>query len=357
MKKIILFGLISVLMIVFELICVNSCSPGQPSSSTNSSSSTSVFVQPVFTLIGSWSGPNQEFIDSVYVDADDTIYAVAKYDGLFILTNPGPVKAGKFQTNYYPVNDVVVNTINSKKYAFAALGVYNQNSGIIVLNVNDPTNIIVTNALINPNLSCNAILDFIGSAGAPVYNVYTADDNKGFQDYNVNFTTAATALGTAMISTHPAVDIALSSDNSEVFLAAKTAGIFVVNITTGSTIFQINNYPISSIQALSVSGNNLAAVDSLNGILIYDVASYPKLKANYSTPGEAYDVVMNGNDIYIADGSYGILKVSWTPPSTFSLDRVYQDGAVYYKLYYSSSTGYLYAACGKSGIRILMETN
>ncbi len=92
----------------------------------------------------------------------------------------------------------------------------------------------------------------------------------------------------------------------------------------------------------------------MSGVLLYDISKPSKTVpiGNYDTPGDSYDIFLVSNEINIADGINGVLKVKWNPPDTFTLLKQYHDGLIAYKVY-NSPSGNIYAVFGKDGIKIL----
>lgn len=340
MKKTFSFLILALGITVYLMTSVSSC--GVSTGTTNSVSN--------FTAVSSWTGSLGEVISSVTVDGTN-IYAAAGPDGLYIF-NTGLTYLGKFSTNVYPIKDVVVKTYSGSKFAVVANGLYNSKGGTMMIYVGDLTNLYATNLSEYSGRSPNAL-----AVNDDVTNIYTADQFVGFQTYTNGWNIASLTNKVATLSS-PGNDIAYSG--TKVYVAAKTGGVYVIDYTANNSVLANITTTLFIANAVAVSGSGdgtlLAVGDSLGLVLFNmdtpDSPSKPRYLCGYY--GSAvYDVAINGSEIYIALGTGGVAKLKFTPPSTLALEKQYSDGAAYYKIFYNSSTGYVYAACGKDGVRIL----
>jgi hypothetical protein len=351
MKKIIMFFTGAVIFLFYMLAQFSSCAQAPKASDTNSSGAS----VPSFTLVTNWKSPNVS-IKSVFQN-NANIYAVS-YSELIVFDD-SMSQLGTFPATN--INDLVIGG-SGPVYAYMALGTYQGSGGVFMADVTEPTNIYQTNLYKDANRSGNALA--VNSTGTIVY---TADDKQGYQKYAVDLTTpqfnvlVQYALNgvSPNDSAYPGVDICVDSGGTYAYVAAKEGGVFVIKIGTG-VVAQITA-PLTIANAVALNGNYLAVADLIGGIFIFSIGppnspDMPNLIGNYKTGGTAYDVAMDGNDLYIADGLNGVLKVTKTPPpnTTFTLEKQYKDGSVAYKVFYSALyTGNVYAALGKDGIVVL----
>lgn len=342
MKKIIAYHIALIIIVMGFGLGMNSCALSTGSTTNNVTN---------FTLVASWTGSVGEVINSVYAEGTN-IYAAAGSDGLYIF-NSGLTYLTKFSTNSLIIKDVVVKTCFSVKYAFLAYGLSDGMGGTAMVSVNDLTNFIVTNACSFSNRSPNAIV-----VNDDLTNIYSADQCIGFENYTNGWNSGATSTNKFTILNAPGADIAVSG--ARTYLAAKTSGVYVLDHTVNSGILANVNSTLNIANAVAVSGGGngtLLAVGDNLGLIVFNMDSpdspiTPRyLGGYYGTP--VYDIAIDGNDFYLALGTAGIVKLTRTPPATFTLMKQYSDGAAYYKIFYFSTTGNLYAAAGKDGIRIL----
>lgn len=304
-----------------------------------------------FTVIATWTGGMGEVISSVYAEGTN-IYAAAGSDGLYIF-NSSLSYLAKFSSNDVIFKDVVVKTCFSTKYAFVAHGLSTGNGGTMMVSVNDLTNFIVTNVCAFSGYNPNVI-----AVNDDLTNIYTADQFLGFQGYTNAWNSGATRTNKFTLLTTPGADIAVSG--ARTYIAAKTGGVYVIDHTVNNSILANISSTLLIANAVAVSGGGngtLLAVGDYLGLIVYnmdtpDAPNKPRyLGGYYGSP--VYDVAIDGNDFYLALGTAGIVKLTRTPPATFTLMKQYNDGAAYYRIFYFSSTGYIYAAAGKDGIRVL----
>ncbi len=301
-----------------------------------------------FTSIAGWTGSLGQTVHSVVADGTN-IFAAAGPDGLLIFSS-GLVYMNAFKTNN-PALDVVIRTVSGSKYALVANGIYNGKGGTMAINVSDLTNLQLTNYSEYPNLNPVSIV-----ADSVATNYYTADTLAGYLTFTNSWDTLANQTNRRISLGAGGCDIALSG--AKIYVAAKTGGVSIVDhvlntisANISATLLQANAVAVTG----SGDGTLLAVGDSL-GLVIYALddpdPSSPRYLGGYYC-GTVYDVAVNGNDFYLALGKSGVLKITRTPPSTFTLVKKTSDGVGYYRLFYNSSTGYLYAACGIDGIRVL----
>lgn len=306
---------------------------------------------PSFVLLTNWSGTNGQVVKAITADVSN-IYAACGYDGLLIFRISDMSNLGSFSTNQ-PVNDAVLKVISTNKYVLIPLGSYNGMGGVMTLNVNDPSNLTVAHFYEEANKNPVAV-DYMFTRNG--LKMVTADDFRGFQSYLIDWNNATvTPENPVPLGARAASDIAVAGN--KVFIAAKEEGVFVIDTATGKIVAHMKP-SLSLANSVFISGKTLLVADKMNGIMLYDIGnpSQPKLLADYDTPGDADDAWLVGDMIYIADGINGVLKVKWTPPEKFTLQKIYTDGSIAYQLFVAQDKK-VYVACGSAGLKVLMETN
>ena len=342
MKKIIAYHIALVSLALGLGLGMNSCALST-GSTTNSVTN--------FTVVASWTGSLGEVISSVYAEGTN-IYAAAGSDGLYIFSS-GLSYLAKFSTNLYPsIKDVVVKNYASSKFAVVANGFNNGKGGVMTINVTDLTNMYYTNANEYTGLTPNAIV-----VKDDMTNIFTADQTYGFQTYTNSWSVIS---GTNKRTVLPVSGADITVSGTKAYVAAKTSGAYVIDFANNDGIMANVNSTLSFANAVAVSGSGdgtLLAVGDILGLVVFNMDSpdspaFPRyLGGYYGTP--VYDVAIDGNDFYLALGTAGVVKLTRTPPATFTLMKRYCDGAAYYRIFYFSTTGNLYAAAGKDGIRVL----
>ncbi len=306
--------------------------------------------------VGSYVGT--EDIASFFV-LGDYLYAAAKYDGLivFSVTNPSniiKVPNATFTKGNFPINDVYVKTSGNSNYAFIALGNEGGNGGFAVLDVTAVTNIFEVGSVVN--LAGYNPSRLVLNADNTI--AYVADYNKGFfkVDTDVATTFATPALDTTLSLGSPAVGLVF--DGTYSYIAAKSAGVFVVTpgaLTVASTVNAQINTSISFANAVAYSTTTLVIADRMSGLLVYNISApnKPKYRGSYDTPGDAFDVVIDGTDVFVADGSNGVLWLDINNPVSPTLRAsATESAAIAYRVFYNSgTTPYIYASFGPRGLR------
>lgn len=306
---------------------------------------------PRFALLTNWAGTNGQTVKALTADATN-VYAAAGYDGLLVIRISDMSNIASFATNQ-PVNDVVLKMISTNRYAFIPLGTFNGYGGFLSLNITDLSNIYATHMYLEPTRNATAIDYVLARNGV---RVVTADDFQGYQPYLVEWGGGTVTpekpvpLGAKAVS-----DIFVYG--TVAYVAAKDEGVFIID-TLGGRILSHIKPALSLANSVYVEGRILLVADKMNGIMIYDIGNptSPQLLGDYDTPGDANDVWLIRNDIYIADGINGVMKVKWTPPNKFTLQRVYTDGSLAYHLHIAKD-GKVFVACGNDGLKVLAETN
>lgn len=296
-----------------------------------------------------------EVIKTVYVSGD-YLYAAAGYNGLLVyhIVNPSNLVKVDTYADFIPVNDVIVKSFtDGSTYAFIPLGMVNDLGGMLILNVTSPSNVYLpaghdTNDFVGYNSEAITVNDDLSKA-------YVADVAKGIVTYALAPGTTGYTVAAPVVKALNGKPENLCIANGYAYVAAKEGGVFIVNLTTGVIAANIFS-SLSYANAVSVSGNTLVIADQFYGAVVYDISdpTKPKLKASYDTSGEARDIIVNGSDIFMADGSVGMLWLNIASSSSVVLKgRYIESTGIASKLFYSTdTTPYIYAAYGPAGIKI-----
>lgn len=274
-------------------------------------------------LVESLVGNNTEVIKSLSLSGS-LLFTSSEYRGMNILNVSDKSNVTIIGTNYFyptdnPVNDIVVK----EGFVFLALGNYNETGGLAVVDAND-TNAVTVLVTLNNVADANSKA-LVVSGTAPSFTAYVADENRGLTIYAIDTgVPSITVSGVVPITNAQPVDIVVNGTTA--YVAGKSGGAFVVTGLGGTPKVAANlSTEISDARgvALSGDGSTLYVADRMLGIWAYSVASpaKPSYLGNYETPGEANALVVNGTDVYVADGSNGLLWIDYTTPSQPELKK------------------------------------
>lgn len=317
-----------------------------------------------FNLLSSYT--NSEVIEGIFVKGN-YLYAAAGYDGLMIFTVTNNtlslVSNGQYETTT-PIKDVVVIEDGTTLLALCAVGNNDNLGGVTAVDVTDPSSPTNFAPGAGTSVQTAASHDAAAIALRDSDTVLIADSISGVDEYDVTTTGAntgavAAAASLSTLFNHSAVDVVANSGGTYAIAAARSGGVYFVDIANTEVDAQIIN-PLSFANAVAVSDDTLAIGDRMGGVLIYDISTItePTYRGIYSTTGDAFDVIISGSDVYVADGSNGVLWVDFTTITAPSLKARYtEEDQVFSDVFYSSSSGTLvYAACGAGGIRMLEKS-
>lgn len=334
------------LLLIILIISVSCLPPGSTTGDSGTTNDTSLVKVATYT--------GTEVIKSVFVRGN-YLYAAAGYDGLmvFSITNPSnitKITSASYQTNN-PINDVVV----IDDYAYVAFGNYNGAGGVGILDVSDPSsisNIIISNNI--PGMSASAL-----TVSSDKKTIYVADEFSGVVMLTNVFSGTVMIEKIAANSLNGNPGTAIKIDGDYAYVAAKDGGVYILNMTGSISIAAQISTTISLANSIDLSDQLLVIGDRMSGVMIYDVETQnkPKYKSNYDTSGDAFDVVISGTDILVADGANGIMWISISTPTSPELEGYYTEtDGLAYQLYYSTSTApYIYAAYGPKGLRVFQK--
>ncbi len=301
-----------------------------------------------YSVVNSWKGTNGEVIKSFTVDTSN-VYMALGQDGFSIFDKLTLDRASSLVTNL-SINDVAVKTFGTSTLAFLAVGGIETPGGIAVCDVTENTNIKVINSILTSNSICENI-KLLGGEGKPL-NILLSDNNSGFVYYTYD-PAKNLLLQNLLGSGRNYPGIGIDADNKLICSVSKSGTVYLYN-WKGELLSMISN-SLSMANSVSIYSNFLIIGDRMAGAIIYN-ASDPRncgYVVNYNTSGDTYDAFERDNSIYIADGINGILKVRRDKFSEFILEKQFNDGAIYNKLFYSPADDEIYAGCGKDGFKIL----
>jgi hypothetical protein len=301
-----------------------------------------------YNVVQSWRGTNVEVVKSFQADVSN-VYLALGDDGFLILGNPDLKQKSSLVTNL-SINDVAVNKTASGTLAFLAAGGIETPGGLLVCDITDITNIRVINSILETNVISENIKTF--EHGGNVIDIIASDKDKGFILYSYDF-------GKNLLSTgnfggrrdFPGERIDLNKNI--ICSVSKTGAVYLFN-WRGELLSTVSN-ALSMANSVYLDEETLIIGDRMGGVVIYNIADPRNYRyiINYNTSGDTYDASELSNSIYIADGINGILKIRREKFSDFTLEKQFNDGAIYNKLYYLAEKGELFAGCGKDGLRIL----
>lgn len=302
-----------------------------------------------FNIIGSWKSTNGVVIQGFTSDGTN-LYAAAGYDGLLVFKLPAFENTFSYATNF-PFNDVLFCRTEQSTSIFCSMGESNNTGGIIAFMVQPDNTIVFTNKIELPGINGKKLSLFTNKTTSIML---LADESSGVSGYSIDWNTLGLTVDPLYsINTKPVRHIIWNKDNC--ILANRENGFSIYNLGKPDSLVSKTKADLSMSHSTSLSGNYLAVADRMMGIMIYDISDRqkPRLLGSYDTPGDAYDVIMDGKIIYVADGVNGVLKLKYLPPVDFILEKQFNDGSIAYSLKYSKISSNLIVGFGKDGIKVL----
>jgi len=302
-------------------------------------------------LIGSYDTPGTANGVSIY-HADNKTYALVADNtfGLEIINTTTPATPSSV-SNYNAGGiaiDVTNAIINSTQYAFIS----NNTVGYVILNINNPQTPVLDTLLSFSNDriltsyvdSVNKIA-FIGSYNGNVY-IYSLSNLP-----SVN-----------MLSTYSnSLDniLCMQASNGILYLASATTGLEIVGVNNPSLPQHLRglNLPGSS-NGLKINGNYVYMANASGGIITVAVADFlnPMVKSVYNPSGaNYYGLTFTNFRLYTAIGINGVDGISVASPTSPGEIGFYHTQGSAFNIAYD--TGYIYVADGSDGLIILKPTN
>jgi hypothetical protein len=244
---------------------------------------------------------------------EDTVYAVSgSYLAVLDVSNPAhPTWLGYFPTTTF-TEDVAV----SGTTAYLANG----DHGLRIIDVSDPEN--------PTELGTYDTLGHTWDAAVSEGIAYVADGSKGLRVVDVSDPAHPTELGHHDTYWTKATDVVI--DGTMAYVSDEFTGLRILDVSDPSDPIllggPLGSYnPPGSVRGLALSGSAAYLAARTAGLWVVD-ASDPEAVVelgSYDTPGEAFEVVVRGDIMYVADGSCGLIVLRYpadnptpTPPST-----------------------------------------
>jgi len=263
-------------------------------------------------LVGNYPGAN-----AADVAVSGSYAYVADYDaGLQIIDVSDPfncVRRGGIATG-----GLALGVAASGNYAYVAHSL----SGLEVIDVSDPTN-------------CTRVggFDTTGQAyGVTISGnyAYVADYDAGLQVIDVSDPTSPVRVS-GYDTSGLAYSVAISGKYA--YVADDNSGLQVIDVADPANPVLLGGYNVGLYRAegVAVSGTH-AYVTNLFGLNVIDVSDPTNcvLLAGYPTAGSSYEVALDTNRVYVADGEGGLLvrsmignvdlRIEATPNEPFTLE-------------------------------------
>lgn len=303
-------------------------------------------VKQLFTTIAVWKSASGEVVKSFSVD-NENLYVAMGYDGLYVFDNI-TLSNKSIELSNYIINDIASIKTASNTILFLAIGNKNSSGGILICSV-ESSNISIINSNMQENI--NALSLDILQKDKNFVNVYISDEKKGFYcfSYDIN----KNSLVTKTAKEQPNIfGIDIVSSRKHIFLTDNSGNVHVFN-SEGRKVGEIKN-PLSMANSLFLHKNTLFIADRMNGIVIYDVSSpeNPKFLDRYNASGDSYDIFVQDDDVFLADGISGVLNLKLNRRNLL-LQKNFADGSVFNRVIYYKDKNLIYVACDKDGIKIL----
>ncbi len=341
-KTILLFA--AIFIAVFLILFIISLS-NQRLKEAEINADTSVLNYNVFA---GWKGTNGEVVKSLTVEGTN-LYLACGYDGFYVFDYLTLNKLSSFSTDY-SVNDISVKTYLTNTFAFLAVGGFNNQGGLLICSIKDLSNISIINSVLTDDLNVQSL--YVVTSNDRQMDILITDNKTGYRYFSYDAEKNDLLLKkTTNPSAYTSIDI--EANKKVVCVASKEGTIYIYN-WEGILQSKISN-SLAMPNNIFINMDTLSVADRMNGVMLYDLSSpkNPRYLTSYNTSGDTFDVLKNGDKIIIADGMNGVILVKMENNDTFTLEKQYNDGALYNKLFYIVSNDILYAESGKDGIKIL----
>lgn len=193
-----------------------------------------------------------------------------------------------------------------------------------------------------------------GSNGVTVQGnlAYVADTDNGLRIIDISVPADPQEVGTFPTSPSLAFDVVVAGNYAFVALES---GIKVIDVTDPTTPVEVDSYSTSSL-AYSVAFDNGYLYIAAGEIHILDASSPTDLHeiATYNYGGQAVDVAITNGRAYIADGNNGIDIVSFGSAPT-QVNWVESDETFWYASAVTADGFNVYVADGSGGLLILSD--
>ncbi len=233
-------------------------------------------------------------------------------------TDPLFLGIGGYRRQGYSYYDVALDKSLYGTTAYLAAGT----KGIVMLDVSDPTEINSGDTW--TNLGKVNVLD-LEYTPTKTY-LMVANGQYGVAKLA---TSSGTISSTSVYST-AAPAIALTTDGTKVFVVEQGRGIEVFNL---ATMESLSNTSIPNAQKALVKGNTLYVIDSVNGLSVYNIVGDNLVfNANYNfgTSGHFNDMYISNGILYLAAEEDGLIAVDISDVNSLSaLSTFNKEGTAY----------------------------
>jgi len=238
------------------------------------------------------------FTDAV-VAVGDVLYAADGPGGVcvFNVTNPADPALTTSEPAFDDANGVASD-------GDGTLYVACNTRGIVSLDISDPHAPAYLGNL-DPVLGTFNDLQLVGDL------LYAAAGWPGLAIIDVTDPTAMTEVGSADVPN--GVDVAVTGELA--FVACLGDGVYRVHVLDPAAPVELNSYDSAgTAYGVKANGNLVFIADGTNGLVVVDflgTGGVAEQIAHLDTPGTAYDVEYNHPWVYIADGSGGLRIVNY----------------------------------------------
>jgi hypothetical protein len=263
------------------------------------------------SLIQAASGSfSEDFTATTYMDGAQT-NATGWGTGTIENSRRKPTLVGSISSS------LIGNTLDvfiDGNYAY----VTNQDEGLKVLNITDPTNPSTIGYYDTANIAQSVFIDGDYAYIADYQGIFPQYEN--FLILNITDPTNPTDLGnctTIYAAGDAARDVVVS--NNLAFVANNEGGLSVVNVTDPYNPFVISSRDTTGIaSSLAIVDDYIYLADGTNGLVVIDVSNplVPTIVTTFKTGlSSAINMAVEGNYIYVADNNNGIIVVNCNDPS------------------------------------------
>lgn len=253
-----------------------------------------------------------DFVEKVQI-VGDYAYVANREAGLTILdvSDPGaPVEVGFYdhgddQHRVYHSYNRTLDVAVSGDYAFLA-----ENQGLLILDVSDPFTPVVV----------SSYAPYCCTGPWPVHDVTLSGDYAYLGVYSSLSIIDVTMGWPQEVGSyyHGYYYARASVSGDHAYIAARSGGLRVVDVSTPSTPVEVGSYTPSgtNVRDLALSGDYAYLADYTAGLRIVDVStpSSPVEVSRYDTPGTALAVDYSGGYAFVADGTGGLRVINVANP-------------------------------------------
>ena len=297
----------------------------------------------------------------VWIANDSTALVAADTAGLYAIKildprYPSAMDSLKFHANEFPGYVARAHSVITQgDYAYVAAGY----GGMVIINMADPSNI--HNGVIGRWIDTVPV--DVRSVWITNEMAYLAGGDHGiFGPIDVTNPALPGNLPFPPLDTQGFSTEIVVSEDTLLFIGDGYNGHLLVNAVEGIPPDILNIFPgADNARDMALSGNYGYAAVGRSGIKVFNIdfsgTRSDTLHMNeletYDTPGEAMSVRKQGNFLYVADGTGGLLSLDALDPVNLTYrDQFPMPGDICYDVDVPAGS-YAYAACGVSGFRVI----